>query len=199
VSFPRFRRASSELHSCLALLGQFSCTVTRSGAPATYAWGSHHVRALSRYKSGSWCYHHSSSNGRVPPPHPHSTFHSSAESSWDLCCLTHNLCLTMYKLSLILFALFSLVLPILAAPVPASDESNESSATLTGAGRVCVHSLFPTHDADILACRVPGLHLAWVVVVDTIPRGTLSSRFPRISTTNIAERCVVLGVKIYLS
>jgi len=88
VSFPRFRRASSELHSCLALLGQFSCTVTRSGAPATYAWGSHHVRTLSRYKSGLCCYHHSSSNGRVPPPHPHSTLHSSAEPSWDLCCLT---------------------------------------------------------------------------------------------------------------
>ncbi|KAI0270982.1 expansin family protein [Russula aff. rugulosa BPL654] len=38
----------------------------------------------------------------------------------------------MYKLTLILFAFFSLVLPILAAPVPASDEV---SSALTGSGR----------------------------------------------------------------
>ena len=41
----------------------------------------------------------------------------------------------MYKLTLILFAFFSLVLPILAAPVPASDEV---SSALTGSGRVRV-------------------------------------------------------------
>ena len=41
----------------------------------------------------------------------------------------------MYKLSLILLAFFSLVLPILAAPVPSSDEVN---AALSGSGRVRV-------------------------------------------------------------
>ncbi|KAN0118566.1 RlpA-like double-psi beta-barrel-containing domain containing protein [Russula decolorans] len=41
----------------------------------------------------------------------------------------------MYKLTLILFALFSLALPILAAPVPASDEVDVKRATLTGSGR----------------------------------------------------------------
>jgi hypothetical protein len=44
----------------------------------------------------------------------------------------------MYKLTLILFALFSLALPILAAPVPASDEVDVKRATLTGSGRVRV-------------------------------------------------------------
>ena len=47
----------------------------------------------------------------------------------------------MYKLTLILFAFFSLVLPILAVPVPASDQIDGKSATratLTGSGRVRV-------------------------------------------------------------
>ena len=44
----------------------------------------------------------------------------------------------MYKLTLILFAFFSLVLPILAAPVPASDQVDGKGATLTGSGRVRV-------------------------------------------------------------
>ncbi|KAF8488670.1 expansin family protein [Russula emetica] len=41
----------------------------------------------------------------------------------------------MYKLTLILFAFFSLVLPILAVPVPASDQVDGKSAALTGSGR----------------------------------------------------------------
>jgi len=41
----------------------------------------------------------------------------------------------MYKLTLILFALFSLVLPILAVPVPTTDQAEGTSATLTGSGR----------------------------------------------------------------
>lgn len=57
----------------------------------------------------------------------------------------------MYKLTLILFALFSLALPILAAPVPASDEVDVKRATLTGSGRVRVIHRLPTHDADLLA------------------------------------------------
>lgn len=42
----------------------------------------------------------------------------------------------MYKLTLILFALFSLVLPILAVPVPASDAVDGQETTNTGRVRV---------------------------------------------------------------
>ena len=44
----------------------------------------------------------------------------------------------MYKLTLILFAFFSLVLPILAVPVPASDQVDGKRAALSGSGRVRV-------------------------------------------------------------
>jgi len=48
----------------------------------------------------------------------------------------------MYKLTLILFTFFSLVLPILAVPVPASDEINGKTVAFTGSGRVgVIHSL----------------------------------------------------------
>jgi hypothetical protein len=198
VSFPRFRRASSELHSCLAHLGQFSCTVTRSGAPATYTWGSHHVRTLSRYKSGSCFLHHSSSNGRVPPLHPHSTLHSSAEPSWDLCCLSQA------PLDDVQTHFDSIRFPF---PRPSHPRCSCTSIRRSQweerhphwLRKSTRHPSFPTHDADLLACREPGIRLALAAVVEPIPKPTLSSLFPRISVNSIAEGCVVLQVEIYLS
>jgi hypothetical protein len=46
----------------------------------------------------------------------------------------------MYRLTLMLFALLSLILPILAAPIPAPEEIGELDirASLSGSGRVRV-------------------------------------------------------------
>jgi len=46
---PRFRRALSELHNSLALLG--GILLYSDARPLHHAWGSHHVRTLSPYKS----------------------------------------------------------------------------------------------------------------------------------------------------
>ena len=46
---PRFRRALSELHNSLALLG--GILLCSDARPLHHAWGSHHVRTLSPYKS----------------------------------------------------------------------------------------------------------------------------------------------------
>ena len=49
----------------------------------------------------------------------------------------------MYKLTMILFALFSLVLPILAIPVPSSDAIDGVEKRGTNTGQVRVISLTP--------------------------------------------------------
>lgn len=46
---PRFRRALSELHNSLALLG--GILLCSDARPLHHAWGSHHVRTLSRIKA----------------------------------------------------------------------------------------------------------------------------------------------------
>jgi hypothetical protein len=97
----------------------------------------------------------------------------------------------MYKLTLILFAFFTLVLPILAVPVPASDEIDGLEKRTTFTGRVRVIYSHPAHDADLSARREPGMNLALVIVVNTTPRATSSSLFPRKSMLMepIAEGC----------
>jgi hypothetical protein len=55
----------------------------------------------------------------------------------------------MYKLTFILFAFFSLALPILAVPVPASDEINAQEKRDTYSGQVCVIYSYPARGADL--------------------------------------------------
>ncbi len=102
-----------------------------------------------------------------------------------------NLHLTMYKLTLILFAFFSLVLPILAVPVPAIEETKGRRAALSGSGRVRVIHTFLLMTLTFSACREPGINLALAVVVEPIPNPTLSSLFPRSTARGIAGGCVV--------
>jgi hypothetical protein len=66
--------------------------------------------------------------------------HSPAETSWDLSRFYESPCFTMYRPTWILFALLSLILPILAAPVPVPEEMGEvdKRASLSGNGRVRV-------------------------------------------------------------
>ena len=181
-----------------SLLGQFSCTVTRSGAPAAYAWGSHHVRALSRYISGPCCYHHSSSNGRVPPLHPHSTLHSSVEPSWDLCCLTQAPLDDVQTHLDSIRSLFS------RPPHPRCScasiwRSRREARHPHWLRKSTRHSSFTYTWCWSSGFREPGLNLALVVVGKPIPWTTISSLFPRISVNNIAEGCVALWVRIYPS
>jgi hypothetical protein len=95
----------------------------------------------------------------------------------------------MYKLTFVLFAFFSLVLPILAVPIPALDEIDRLEKRT--AGTVCVFHSYPAHDADILVRREPGIILALAIVVKQIPLANLSSPFPHKSmiTELIARRC----------
>jgi hypothetical protein len=116
--------------------------LTRARALA-HTWGSHHVRTLSSYKSDP-CFRLCSSVRR-PRPSSHAPAFlipilSPAETSWDLPRFYEYLCLTMYRLTLMLFALLSLILPILAAPVPVPEELGELEirASLSGNGRVRV-------------------------------------------------------------
>jgi hypothetical protein len=55
----------------------------------------------------------------------------------------------MYKLTFILFSFFSFALPILAVPVPASDEINALEKRVTYSGRVRVIHSHLAHDADL--------------------------------------------------
>jgi hypothetical protein len=96
----------------------------------------------------------------------------------------------MYKLTLILFAFFSLVLPILAVPVPASEAVDGQSITHTGRVRV-IHS-HRAHDADLSAPREPGMNLASVIVAKPITGTNSSSLLPSryMIKAMIAARCV---------
>jgi hypothetical protein len=73
----------------------------------------------------------------------------------------------MFRLTWILFALFSLILPILSAPVPTPEdmELENRAAAATHSGRVRVFSSPFVHDADLSAHRVLGTNLASVAAV----------------------------------
>ena len=91
----------------------------------------------------------------------------------------------MYKLTLILFAFFSLVFPILAIPIPDSNEfdggaQNSTTGAVTSAsfrGRVHIFHSQPSHDPDLSARREPITVLASVLVVTLTLRNNLSSLF----------------------
>lgn len=97
----------------------------------------------------------------------------------------------MYKLTFILFAFFSVALPILALPVPESDEINALEKRVSYSGRVRVIRSYPAHGADLSVCREPGMILAWETVVGKITTINSSLLFPRqfIMVDNIAGRC----------
>jgi hypothetical protein len=133
--------------------------------------------------------------------------------------LRSNLRLTMYKLTLILFAFFSLVFPILAVPISvpngivelarcngttdagdsntdAGDSNTDTgdSTTDTGtsfAGRVRAFHSWPSHNPDFSARREPFTLLASVLVVKLILLINLSSLFLRTFSVMeaIAARC----------
>jgi hypothetical protein len=88
----------------------------------------------------------------------------------------------MYSLTLALFAFFSLILPILAVPVPEPIDINrlEKRTTFNGEVRV-IYSYTTAHDIDLSARRQPGITLAMslVVVVRSIAMINPSWLFPR--------------------
>ena len=83
----------------------------------------------------------------------------------------------MYKLTLVPFAFFSLVLPILAIPSPVPDGFHGLEKRT--AGSVCAFHSHPVRDADLLACRQPCFILAMASVVELMATMTSSSLFPR--------------------
>jgi hypothetical protein len=128
----------------------------------------------------------------VPPLQPHPALHSPVVTSWDLSCLTNSY-FTMYKLTWILFTFFSLILPVLSAPVPAPEEFENLEKRTTHTGRARIFPSSRVHDADLSAHREPGTNLASVTVVGPIPPMTSSSLCQRASTIKmmgaIAGRC----------
>jgi predicted RNA-binding Zn-ribbon protein involved in translation (DUF1610 family) len=96
----------------------------------------------------------------------------------------------MYTLTLVLFAFFSLVLPILAVPVPLPVDIIGLEKRTTFNGKVRVIYSYTAHDIDLSARRQPGITLTvpLVVVVKLI---NSSSLFPRNSLVILpfAGRC----------
>ena len=102
----------------------------------------------------------------------------------------------MYKLTLLLFAFFSLVFPTLAVPIPAPNEidgrsqhnTTKSDAAGTGTsftGRVRAFHSQPSHDPDLSARREPFTMLASVLAVILILMINLSSLFLRPFTARV--------------
>jgi hypothetical protein len=100
----------------------------------------------------------------------------------------------MYKVTLVLLAFFSLVLPILAVPVPVPDQVDgleKLATTATFSGKVHAFRPKPADDADLSARREPILNLALVHVVKPVKAVILSSPFPPkcMAMDPIAGRC----------
>ena len=88
--------------------------------------------------------------------------------------------MTMYKLTLALFASFTLILPVFALPKPVREvDGLEKRGTFSGRVQALYSHL--AHVSDRLALREPSMNLALVHVVKPITRTNLSSLSPRLS------------------
>ena len=156
--------------------------------PLAQAWGSRHVSSLLAYKSDPLFLCSGPPSDGVLPSHPHPHLRLQSPSLFFRryflrpSFLLPRRFFTMFGLTWKLFALFSLILPTLAATIPVRKEVGELEMRAThSGGRVRFSQSSSAHDAEPLAHREPGTHLASVVVVKQIMRTNWSLLFLSLS------------------